>query len=183
MLEEVLIAGFGGQGILLAGEILAQAAMDEGREVAWVPTYGPEQRGGTANCTVIVSDEEIGSLIGNPPTAAMIMNAPSLDKFEPTVKTGGVLVVNRSLAPRRVARQDLRVVSIPASEMAVELGNERLANMVALGAFLGATRLVPLDHVIVTLPKALPRASAELLELNRRALREGANYVEVNACV
>lgn len=125
MQQEVIIAGFGGQGVLFAGLLLAYAAMDEGKDVTWIPSYGPEMRGGTANCTVVVSDEEIGSPFVKNPSAVLAMNLPSLDKYEKLVKPGGVLVVNASMVNREVERKDINVVSLPANEIADEAGSER----------------------------------------------------------
>ena len=137
MQQEVIIAGFGGQGVLFAGLLLAYAAMDEGKDVTWIPSYGPEMRGGTANCTVVVSDEEIGSPFVKNPSAVLAMNLPSLDKYEKLVKPGGVLVVNASMVNREVERKDINVVSLPANEIADEAGSKRAVNMVMLGALLG----------------------------------------------
>ncbi len=145
MQQEVIIAGFGGQGVLFAGQLLAYSAMDEGKAVTWIPSYGPEMRGGTANCTVVISDEEIGSPFVKNPTAVIAMNLPSLDKFENLVAPGGVLVVNASMVDRPVAREDITVVNIPANDIAESLGSSRSSNMVLLGALLGNLDLLPLD--------------------------------------
>ena len=127
MQTEIVFSGFGGQGALFAGQILAFAAMDAGKEVTWVPSYGPEMRGGTANCQVIVADEEIGSPLTRTPSAAVIFNLPSLDKFEPQVVPGGLIVVNSSLVNRGVSRKDVKAIMIPAQEIAEELGNRHQA--------------------------------------------------------
>jgi 2-oxoglutarate ferredoxin oxidoreductase subunit gamma len=149
MQTEILIAGFGGQGVLFAGQILAYAAMDAGREVTWIPSYGPEMRGGTANCTVIISDEEIGSPLVLNPTAVIALNLPSLEKYEPMVKSGGVLIVNASLVNRGPQRQDIENVFIPVNEIAERLGNRRLLNMVAVGA----CNLKPKNQPLEVLPR------------------------------
>src|SRR5512141_3505554 len=133
MQKEIIIAGFGGQGVLFGGQVVAYAAMDAGKEVTWIPSYGPEMRGGTANCTVVVADEEIGSPVVKNPDTVLAMNLPSLDKYEPMIKPGGVLVINASMVDRPAKRTDIRVVAIPCNEIAEELGSPRLANMVAAG--------------------------------------------------
>jgi 2-oxoglutarate ferredoxin oxidoreductase subunit gamma len=134
MTFDLIIAGFGGQGVLFAGQLLAHAALDAGLETTWYPSYGPEMRGGTANCTVVISDEPIGSPVTERPQAAIVMNLPSLDRYEPLVRPGGVLVVNASLIDRAVTRDDVDVITIPADDVAAELGHPKLTNMVLLGA-------------------------------------------------
>lgn len=176
MQQEVIIAGFGGQGVLFAGQLLSYTALDEGKEVTWIPSYGPEMRGGTANCTVAVSDEEIGSPFVNNPTAVLAMNLPSLEKFEGQVKKGGVLVVNSSMVNRGVERDDIKVVSIPANEIAQEIGSERAVNMVMLGALLGNLDLLSLDAVMTALENHLPERHKKFLPVNKEALRRGAEY-------
>jgi 2-oxoglutarate ferredoxin oxidoreductase subunit gamma len=174
MQTEIIISGFGGQGALFAGQLLAYAAMDEGHHVTWIPSYGPEMRGGTAHCTVIISDDEIGSPLVRHPAAVIAMNLPSLDKYEPLVAPGGVLVVNSSLVTRHPARRDIRVVEVPANAMADELGSNRLANLVLTGALLAATGALPLEAVERALAAHLPERHRSLLEANYQALRRGA---------
>ncbi len=174
MQTEIIISGFGGQGALFAGQLLAYAAMDEGHHVTWIPSYGPEMRGGTAHCTVIISDDEIGSPLVRHPAAVIAMNLPSLDKYEPLVAPGGVLVVNSSLVTRHPARTDIRVVEVPANAMAEELGSNRLANLVLTGALLAATGALPLEAVERALAAHLPERHRSLLEANYQALRRGA---------
>ena len=174
MQTEIIISGFGGQGALFAGQLLAYAAMDEGHHVTWIPSYGPEMRGGTAHCTVIISDDEIGSPLVRHPAAVIAMNLPSLDKYEPLVAPGGVLVVNSSLVTRPPARTDIRVVEVPANAMAEELGSNRLANLVLTGALLAATGALPLEAVERALAAHLPERHRSLLEANYQALRRGA---------
>jgi 2-oxoglutarate ferredoxin oxidoreductase subunit gamma len=176
MQQEVIIAGFGGQGVLFAGQLLSYTALDQGKEVTWIPSYGPEMRGGTANCTVVISDEEIGSPLVNRPTAVLAMNLPSLEKFENLVKEGGVLVVNASMVNREVQRKDIKVVSIPANEIAQEIGSERAVNMVMLGALLGNLDLLSLDAVDEALNNHLPERHKKFLPMNKEALRRGAEY-------
>jgi 2-oxoglutarate ferredoxin oxidoreductase subunit gamma len=176
MQQEVIIAGFGGQGVLFAGQLLAYTAMDEGKAVTWIPSYGPEMRGGTANCTVVVSDEEIGSPFVKNPTAVLAMNLPSLDKFEHLVAPGGVLVVNSSMVDRVVERDDIKVVSLPANDIAEELGSGRSVNMVMLGALLGNLDLLPVAALEKGLEGHLPERHKQFLEGNIKALRKGAEY-------
>jgi len=177
MQKEVIIAGFGGQGVLFAGQLLSYTAMDEGKEVTWFPSYGPEMRGGTANCTVVISDEEIGSPLVKNPTAVIAMNLPSLEKFEDLVEEDGVLVVNASMINREVTRKDIKVVSIPANDIAGELGSERAVNMLLLGALLGNMDLLSIEAVEKALKAHLPERHKKFLPLNIEALHKGAAYV------
>jgi 2-oxoglutarate ferredoxin oxidoreductase subunit gamma len=172
MQNDVIMAGFGGQGILLIGKMLAYAGMREGKEVSWLPSYGPEMRGGTANCTVVISDRPVGSPVIRSPRAVVAMNLPSLDKFEPDVRTGGLLLVNTSLINRRPTRDDVTVVDVPANEIANELGNPRGANMVALGAYLGATAAVSLDGVIEVIRETFA-GKPGVIDVNITALHRG----------
>lgn len=173
-LEELIFAGFGGQGLLSAGALLAHAAMTEGMEVAWIPSYGPEMRGGTANCTVIVSDEIIGSPHTARPSGVVVMNLPSFEKFEPRVKAGGVLVVNSSLVEVKSTRQDIRVLYVPATQVAKDLGHVLVAANVALGALNQAIGLVSPDALADALSWSLPSHRHHLLPLNVQALEAGA---------
>ena len=172
MQNDVIVAGFGGQGVLLIGKMLAYAGMADGKEVSWLPSYGPEMRGGTCNCTVVISDKPVGSPVVERPRAAMVLNLPSLDKFESTVKPGGLLVINSSLINRGSSRSDLQVILVPANEIANELGGARAANMVALGAFLGATHAVSLEAVD-TLIRDTFAGKPKVIEVNLTALRRG----------
>ncbi|MER3458950.1 MAG: 2-oxoacid:ferredoxin oxidoreductase subunit gamma, partial [Chloroflexota bacterium] len=147
MHEEIIISGFGGQGALFAGQLLAYAGMNEGKHVTWIPSYGPEMRGGTAHCTVVISDEPIGSPLVRHPSVAIVMNNPSLDKYQPLVKPGGVLIVNSSLITQPITREDIRVALIPASAVADELGDSRLMNIVLLGALLALVPILPLEAI------------------------------------
>jgi 2-oxoglutarate ferredoxin oxidoreductase subunit gamma len=176
MQTEIIIAGFGGQGVLFAGQLLAYAAMDEGREVTWIPSYGPEMRGGTANCTVVISDEEIGSPLVKNPQAVIAMNLPSLDKYVGTLRTDGVLVVNASIINREVTRSDIRVVMVPGNEIAENLGDRRMTNMVLLGGLLANLPVISLEAVERALQAHLPARHHKLLPLNMQALRQGAEY-------
>ena len=173
---EVLIAGFGGQGIMSLGQLLTYAGMAENKKVSWMPSYGPEQRGGAANCSVVLAEgEDIGSPIVSEPDAAIIMNAPSLDTFEPAVRSGGVLIVNSSLSGRAATRTDVTVLEIPATDLANEMGNARIAGMITLGALVELTGIVSLDSLVKSLPKVL---KPELVPLNVEALGRGQNLAK-----
>jgi 2-oxoglutarate ferredoxin oxidoreductase subunit gamma len=176
MQTEVIFAGFGGQGVLFAGQVLAFAAMDAGHAVTWMPSYGPEMRGGTANCTVVIADEEIGSPTVKNPKAAVVMNLPSLDKFEPLIAPGGVLIVNSSLVNRDPARTDLTWVMIPAQEIAEMIGPRRLLNMVMLGALLDKLPILSFDQIKASLSAHLPERHKKLLPSNIAALGKGAAF-------
>jgi 2-oxoglutarate ferredoxin oxidoreductase subunit gamma len=176
MQQEVIISGFGGQGVLFIGQLLAYTALDEEIHVTWIPSYGPEMRGGTANCTVVISDEEIGSPFVLNPTAVIAMNLPSLDKYEHLVKPGGVLVVNASMVNREVEREDIKVISLPANDIAEELGSKRSVNMVMLGALLGNLDLLSLEAVERALEAHMPERHQKFLPANKAALRKGAEF-------
>jgi 2-oxoglutarate ferredoxin oxidoreductase subunit gamma len=173
MQKEIIIAGFGGQGVLFAGQVLAYAAMDTGKTVTWIPSYGPEMRGGTANCTVVIADEEIGSpLVQNPPYV-IALNLPSFDKYEPLVQPGGVLIVNQSMVDRAAKRADISTILIPGNEIAEEIGDRRLLNMVMVGALLAQFDLINLKDVEKALEAHLPARHQKLLPNNFRALERG----------
>jgi 2-oxoglutarate ferredoxin oxidoreductase subunit gamma len=176
MQTEVVFAGFGGQGALFAGQMLAYAGMDAGLAVTWMPSYGPEMRGGTANCQVIIADEEIGSPFSLNPRAAVAMNLPSLDKYEPMIAKDGVLIANASLVNRQFARGDIQGVMLPANEIAEELGSPRLTNMVMLGALLQKLPVLPLVDFETALYRHLPERHRKLLPANIEALRRGAAF-------
>ncbi|MGE5529940.1 MAG: 2-oxoacid:acceptor oxidoreductase family protein [Patescibacteria group bacterium] len=173
MTHEIIFAGFGGQGVLLMGQLVAYAAMLEGKQVTWFPSYGAEMRGGTANCAVVVSDGPVGSPVVSEPTALVVMNRPSLDRFLPRLRPGGVLVYNSSLIEIEPGRREVEIVPVPANEIAAELGETRVANMVALGALLCMTPVVETGDVMQALAKALPKHRQALLPLNERALAMG----------
>jgi 2-oxoglutarate ferredoxin oxidoreductase subunit gamma len=176
MQTEVIFSGFGGQGALFAGQVLAFAAMDAGYDVTWMPSYGPEMRGGTANCTVVIADEEIGSPTVKHPTAAVVMNLPSLDKFEPLVAPSGVLIVNSSLVNRDPIRTNITWLMIPAQEIAETIGPRRLLNMVMLGALLDKLPILPLQAIKDSLTAHLPERHKNLLKSNLAALDQGAAF-------
>ena len=177
MQTEIIISGFGGQGALFIGQLLAYTGLDLKKEVTWFPSYGPEMRGGTAHCTVIISEDEIGAPLVSRPRAAIVMNLPSLDKYEPLVQPGGVLVINTSLVDRKAERKDIEVVYAPANEIAEEMGEKRLANMVLLGAFLQKMPVFSLDDVGESLGKHIPEHRRNLLDANLVAMKRGAELV------
>jgi 2-oxoglutarate ferredoxin oxidoreductase subunit gamma len=170
---DIVISGFGGQGALFAGQLLAYAAMDAGRHVTWIPSYGPEMRGGTAHCTVIIGAEEIGAPLVRNPHTVVAFNNPSLEKYEPLVAPGGALIYNASLATHTPARTDIDIVAVPGSDIAAQLGNQRLLNMVMLGALIAHTGVLPLEMLEQALDAHLPSHRRTLLEQNKMALRKG----------
>ena len=174
MTYETIMAGFGGQGLLFSGKVLAHAALIEGRELSWLPSYGPEMRGGTCNCSVIVSDEPVGSPIIAHPNVLM----PSIDKFEPAVAAGGTVFVDSSLISRKVARDDVEAVYIPATEMAKDMGAAGLANMILLGAIVRRTGCVKSETVTQALKEVISARKADLLGLNLKAVELGEKYIE-----
>lgn len=177
MLDEIIIAGFGGQGILLMGRLIAYAGMLEGKKVAWMPSYGPEMRGGTANCTVIISSDEVASPVVPNPRTLIAMNEPSLDKFESQVEKDGTIILNDSLITRNVKRCDVQVFKVPANEIANELGNIRVANMVVLGAYVTATKSVKIETIIRALGDTLGNKSEEIIDLNKQAIKKGEKII------
>jgi len=179
MYFDCIIAGFGGQGVMLMGNILAYAAMGEKKKVTYMPVYGVEMRGGTANCTVVVSDRDIGSPIIQKPLCAIIMNRPSLEKFGPRVKKGGLLTVNASLIPENEAHvKGVETLMIPSRDLALEVGNERLANMVVLGAAVHKSGVVSLKSLGDALYPSLDLRYHKMIEMNIRALERGARFVD-----
>ncbi len=179
MNEKFIFAGFGGQGVMLMGQLITYAGMFEDLEVSWLPSYGPEMRGGTANCSVIVSDKAVASpVISFDATTAVVMNLPSMDKFEQEVEKGGKLFVNSSLIERKSEREDIDVYYINANEVANELGNAKAANMVMLGAILEVTKVVTPESVLKALAKIFGTAKAHLIPLNEEALKRGAELVK-----
>jgi 2-oxoglutarate ferredoxin oxidoreductase subunit gamma len=175
--EGILIAGFGGQGVLSTGQLLAYTGMVEGKHVSWLPSYGPEMRGGTANCGVVISDRPISSPVVSEPTVLIVMNRPSLEKFESTVVKGGLIFVNSSLIEIKATRTDVRVYYIPANDMAEELGSGRVANNIILGALIELTGIVTPDGVEKSLKEVLPPHHHNMIPLNLKALEAGAGLV------
>ncbi len=178
MLEQNLFAGFGGQGVLLMGQLLAYAGMLEGKYVSWLPAYGPEMRGGTANCSVNISDEPIGSPIVTRATSVVAMNLPSLDKFEASVQKDGYLFINSSIIDRKAERDDVEAYYVPCNEIAEKLGNAKVANIVMLGAYIAKTKCVELENVIEALRYKLGQKKEHLIPVNREALLKGAECVQ-----
>jgi 2-oxoglutarate ferredoxin oxidoreductase subunit gamma len=174
MYEEIILAGFGGQGALFAGQLLAYAALDHGLEVTWIPSYGPEMRGGTAHCTVIVSDVPIGSPMVRHPSSVVALNQPSFQKYESLVKRDGWLVYNSSLISASPARTDIHYLAVPGNDIGDQLGNARMANVALLGAFLACTGLLPLGVVEQALDNHLSTRQRQFLDANKAALRQGA---------
>ena len=170
----ILLAGFGGQGILFAGKQLVSAGMKVGKEVSWLPSYGPEMRGGTANCSVVVSDDPIASPVLSMADCVIAMNTPSLEKFEANVNPGGKLFINSSIIEKKATRTDIDVYYVPCNEIADQLGNPKVLNMAMLGAFLEATNVVKVDSVLDALLYKLGEKKAKLIPLNRQAIEMGA---------
>ncbi len=178
MEERVIMAGFGGQGVMSMGQLLTYAGMIENKNVSWLPSYGPEMRGGTANCNVMVSDEPIGSPIVTEATAAVAMNRPSLDKFEVDVIKNGKLLINSSLIDIKAKREDVDVYYIPANDIANELGNGKVANMVMLGAYIELTKIVKVESIIEAFKKVFGERKAKFIPINEKALKKGAEAVK-----
>lgn len=178
MTEEIIIAGFGGQGVLSMGQTLAYAAMLEDKEISWMPSYGPEMRGGTANCITIISDSKISSPIISNFDSAIVLNQPSLDKFEPKVKNGGLLIYDSTNILNPPTRKDIDVVPIAAAEEAIKLNNTKVTNMIMLGAYLAKKSVVSFDSIINALKEVLPERYHHLLPLNRQALESGRDLVK-----
>lgn len=174
----IIIAGFGGQGTLFAGQVLTYAAMDNGFHVTWIPSYGPEMRGGTAHCTVIISDGEIGSPVTRNPYAVIALNLPSVDKYEDIVQKGGILIANQSLMNRDLVRDDIRGVQIPVSEMAEELGNKQMGNMVAVGALLAYLPVLSVEAVEKALKDHLPARKQQWIPANSAAIHKGFAFAK-----
>ena len=170
---EVKFAGFGGQGIMSAGKFLAEAGLEEGKEVVWIPSYGPEMRGGTAYCTVVVSEQPIGSPIINNPSHLVVMNRPSLEKFAPTIQPNGIIITNSSLIPITSGRTDVTEILIPCNQIAIELDNIRGANMVALGAYVACSKVVSLE-VLEKIIRHEFAKKPKFIEGNVAALKRGA---------
>lgn len=178
MTYETIMAGFGGQGLLFSGKVLAYSALLENKELSWLPSYGPEMRGGTCNCSVIVSEDPIGSPIIANPNVLMVMNEPSLDKFESTVVPGGTIFVDNALVSRKVKRDDVDVVYIPATQMAKEMDAPTLANMIILGAIVEKLKCIKFETVIEALKHTISARKANLLEFNIKAVEAGRKFIK-----
>lgn len=173
--EQIIFAGFGGQGILSIGKFLAYAGMDANLNVSWLPSYGPEMRGGTANCSVILTDEGIGSPIVTKADSLVVMNRPSLDKFEDSVAPSGIIIIDSDLVDRMPRRTDVEVIAIPAQTMAEELGNKKIANMVLLGALVKKTGIVSVEGLINSLKI---HGKEEFFEINKKAVEKGVECMK-----
>ena len=178
MNEELIIAGFGGQGVLSMGMTLAYAGMVEDKQVAWIPSYGPEMRGGTANCTVIVSDTKVSSPIISSYDTAIVLNQPSLEKFESRVKPGGILIYESNNILNPPKRKDINIYAIPAAVEADKIGNKKTMNMIILGAFLSKKHLVSIKSIMEGLSKVLPERNHNLLPVNEKALKHGMSLIK-----
>lgn len=172
----LIMAGFGGQGLMFIGKLLAFSAMKAGLKVSWIPSYGPEMRGGTANCTVVLSSEPIASPVILNPEALIIMNNPSLEAFEPRLKIGGALFINNNLVTRPVTRKDIEVVSLPADEIAQKAADRKAANMVMLGAYLAKAGLLSVEDIENGFREFFGAKAEKTLDMNMRALKEGMSY-------
>ncbi len=176
MNKEILIAGFGGQGILFSGKFLAYEGLIDGKEVSWLPSYGPEMRGGTANCSIIISDNKIGSPIVDQPDVLIAMNAPSFDKYINEIKPGGMVFVDSSLIEQKSERDDVEAYYIPATKMAAESGLTGLANMIILGLFIKKTGIMPDENIEKAMAKVVSAKKQNLFDLNMKAVKMGYDY-------
>ncbi|MBN2046329.1 MAG: 2-oxoacid:acceptor oxidoreductase family protein [Anaerolineaceae bacterium] len=176
MQHEIVISGFGGQGVMYAGQLLAYTAMEQNKQVTWIPSYGPEMRGGTANCTIIIADEEIGAPLVRNPQAVIALNRPSLDKYEPLVKSGGYLIVNSSMVDRDATREDIHITSLPGNNLAESAGNARSLNMVVLGALLAQLPILSLEALVESLKGHTPERNQHLIPANVAALKAGFEF-------
>lgn len=177
MYQGVIMAGFGGQGVVSGGILMTYSGMIDGKNVTFFPAYGAEMRGGTANCSVVISTDEVASPVVAYPDSILILNEPSLAKFEPTLKPGGLLFINSSLVDSRSKRDDIETIEIPANSIAVELGNIKCANMVMVGAFVKKTGAIDVEAVKKSVGKVYVRANDKILEMNRKAIQAGADLV------
>ncbi len=173
MLNEIVLAGFGGQGILFAGKILAYAGLMDNKEISWLPSYGPEMRGGTANCSVCISDDPIGSPLVIDPDMLIVMNEPSYDKFIENVKPGGTVIVDSSMVDKECQRDDISVFYVPASSLADENGMTGMANIILLGKFIKETKIISLDTLQSAFEKAIPPRKKDLIKVNMNAVKIG----------
>jgi 2-oxoglutarate ferredoxin oxidoreductase subunit gamma len=175
--EKIICAGFGGQGVMLMGQLLSYAANEQELNTLWFPSYGPETRGGTANCSVTISETKVNSPVISKADSIIVMNGPSLDKFESRVNPGGRIFINSSLVERKVERDDIEVFYIPVNDMAVELGNAKVANMIMLGAYLEVTKFFDKEVILKLLRKSFGEAKAHLIEINDKALDAGKDFI------
>ena len=173
MIIELICSGFGGQGALTVGKFLSLAAMKEGKDVSWLPSYGPEMRGGTANVAVVISDKQIASPLVNHPDLLIALNKPSVDKFGPKVKSGGLMIANSDMCPDKLNREDIEEVYAPMSSIANDIGSTKVLNMVSLGVIIGKTELVKYESVEKDLREILGKKNPKLLEANLKAIKKG----------
>ncbi len=176
-MKKTVFAGFGGQGVLMMGYAFAMSVMNDGKHITYLPAYGAEMRGGTANCTVAVSDEEIFSPVASAPDYAVILNNPSLIKYESMISSGGTIFINSSLVTKEISRDDISVVKIPASDMAKKLRNERISNMIMLGAFVAHSQLTSMESILNALAEITKGKKASTMKSNKKGLDAGADYV------
>lgn len=176
MKEEMIIAGFGGQGVMSMGQLLTFAGMKEGKEVSWLPSYGPEQRGGTANVQVVISEGPFGSPVIDNPSVVIVLNDPSFEKFEPRVRSGGVLITNADLVKKTSNRDDIKIIDVPATTLAITLSEERVAGMVILGALIGETGVLSRTSLLEALEDVLGKRKAHLIPVNEEAIRAGEDF-------
>lgn len=174
MYQGIRISGFGGQGVISAGVLLAYSGMLDDKNVSFFPSYGAEMRGGTANCSVVISSDEVTTPVVSRPDTVIIMNEPSLVKFEPMLKPGGLMIINSSLVNSKPKRSDIKVVYVPCNKIAEEVGNLKAANMVALGAFIAHTGAIPVDAISKAMPKVYKKLKPAVLEMNIKAVKKGA---------
>ncbi len=180
MMQKICFAGFGGQGVLSMGKLLAYAAMLAGKEVSWCPSYGPEMRGGTANCTVVVSDEPVASpMVSKDANAVIVMNEPSLHKFEAALLAGGTIIINSDLVSSSVTRDDIKIVKVPANSIATKLQNAKLANMVMIGALQEVEKFPSQEDIFKAFSKVFGEDKAKLIPINKEAFLQGASHVQV----
>jgi 2-oxoglutarate ferredoxin oxidoreductase subunit gamma len=172
MQTEVIMSGFGGQGLMMIGKLLALAGLEEGKDVTWLPSYGPEMRGGTANCTVVIADKPIGSPLITSPKAAIVMNQPSLEKFAPMLRKEGILVINSSMIPVNSDRTDIRTFRIKADDLALEMGNRRSANLVMLGSYIGLDEVVSHETLLEAIKKAFA-SKKQFIDVNCKTFMKG----------
>ncbi len=178
--EKIICAGFGGQGVMLMGQLLAYAANDNNLNTLWYPSYGPETRGGTANCSVTISEAKVNSPVISQADSVFIMNSPSLDKFESKVKPGGRILINSSLAEKKVERDDINAYYIPVNDIAYKLGNPRVANMIMIGAYIQLTQLFEKEEILKILRKSFGEEKAHLIPINDEAIEAGKKYIQEN---
>ena len=181
MISKAAFSGSGGQGVLMMGYLLAVAGMRDGKHVTYLPSYGAEVRGGTANCTVSVADEEIASPVASSPDSAVVLNKPSMKKFEGMIKSGGLMIINSSLTESEPERNDIDILKVPANDIASELGSERTLNMIMLGAFATKTGVTSLDSLKNSLAEVMKGKKASIIELNIKGLEKGAEYVSTQS--